>query len=162
MGHVFVIDSIIATCNMYYTPTTKPTIDSVQNILRDAYISTDENYGIEEAIQWADGFEIPSSAVDSDMRKFLAAGLDFKIMVKRQLSVNAAKRLSRERVDRLLPDNPEIEKLYDLPDEIDIPHRTTFIPNASSITTQPRDLYTRRQNVVRSSRARTCVYPPRS
>ena len=75
------------------------------------------------------------------MRKFRGAGLDFKVMVKRQLSVNAAKRLSRERVDRLLPDNPERGKLYDLSEGMVIPHSTTFIPNASGITTPPRDLY---------------------
>ena len=74
------------------------------------------------------------------MRKFRAAGLDFKVMVKRQLSVNAARRLSRERVDRLLPDNPEREKLYDLSDGMVIPHSTTFVPNASGITSPPRDL----------------------
>lgn len=76
------LNSIVATCNKYYQPMNKPTVDSIRRILTEAYISADENYGIEEAIEWANGFEIPSSAVASDMRKFRAAGLDFKIMVK--------------------------------------------------------------------------------
>ena len=126
---------------MYYRPSSKPTVDSVKKILKDAYISTDENYGIEEAVQWADGFEIPSPTVDSDIRKFRAAGLDFKVMVKRQISMNAANRLLKDRVDRLLPDNPEREKLYDLSDGMVIPHSPTFVPNASGIRTPPRDLY---------------------
>ena len=55
--------------------------------------------------------------------------------------MNAANRLSKDRVDRLLPDNPEREKLYDLSDGMVIPHSPTFVPNASGIRTPPRDLY---------------------
>ena len=72
------INCILTTCVKYFKPKTMPTVDSIRAILTDAYVSTDENYGIEDAIEWANGFEIPSSAVASDMRKFRAAGLDFK------------------------------------------------------------------------------------
>ena len=90
------INCILTTCVKYFKPKTMPTVDSIRAILKDAYVSTDENYGIEDAIEWANGFEIPSSAVASDMRKFRAAGLDFKTMVRRQISTNAANRLSKK------------------------------------------------------------------
>ena len=142
------LNSIVATCNKYYQPMKKPTVDSIRKILTEAYISTDENYGIEEAIEWANGFEIPSSAVASDMRKFRAAGLDFKIMVKRQIAVNSANRLSKDRVNRLHPNNPKRNKLYDLSDGMIIPRCPSFAPNALGETTPPRDLYLRVHSAV--------------
>ena len=142
------IDSIVATCNKYYQPVNKPTVDSTRRILTEAYIATDENYGIEEAIEWADGFEIPSEAVASDMRKFRSAGLDFRVMVKRQIKVNAANRLSKDRVNRLHPDNPERNKLHDLSDGMIIPHCPSFVPNATGESTPPRELYLKVHSAV--------------
>ena len=135
------INSIVATCNKYYQPANKPTVDSIRKTLIEAYIATDENYGIEAAVEWANGFEIPSSAVASDMKKFLEAGLDFKVMVQQQIAVNAASRLSKDRVDRLHPNNPERNKLHDLSDGMIIPHCPSFVPNALGETTPPRELY---------------------
>ena len=143
-----VIHSIVTTCGLYYKPETQPTADRIRQILTEAYVATDENYGMEEAIEWAKGFEIPHSAVTSDMKKFRAAGLDFKIMVKRQLSLNARNRLSKERVDRLLPNNPEREKLLDLSDGMVIPHCPSFVPNSLGETTPPRELYQKVHSAV--------------
>ena len=72
-----VINGIITTCKLYYKPDTQPTVDSVRKVLTDAYESTDESCGAEEAIEWAHDFEIPASTVASDMKNFRAAGLDF-------------------------------------------------------------------------------------
>ena len=143
-----IINGIIATCIKYYKPKVMPTVDSVREILTDAYISTDENYGIEEAIEWAKGFEIPHSAVASDMRKFRAAGLNFETMVRRQISTNATNRLSKERVDILLPNNPERSKLFDLANGMVVPHCPSFVPNALGKTTPPRELYLRVHTAV--------------
>jgi hypothetical protein len=143
-----VIKAIVTTCRLYYKPDTQPTIDNVRQILTDAYKSTDENYGAEEAIEWANGFEIPSSTVTSDMNKFRAAGLDFKVMVKRQISLNAANRLSKERIDKLLPNNPEKDKLYDLSNGMVIPQCPSFVPNALGETTPPRELYLKVHSAV--------------
>ena len=82
------------------------------------------------------------------MRKFRAAGLDFKTMVRRQISTNAANRLSKERVDILLTNNPERSKLYDLANGIVVPHCSLFVPNALGVTTPPRDLYLKVHNAV--------------
>jgi hypothetical protein len=125
-----------------------PTVESVRAILTDTYVSTDENYGIKEAIEWAEGFEIPSSAVASDMRKFRAAGLDFKSMVRRQISTNAANRLPKERVDMLLPNNPEKNKLYNLANGMVIPHCPFFVPNALGERSPPRELYLKVHSAV--------------
>ena len=133
-----VINGIITTCKLYYKPDTQPTVDSVRKVLTDAYESTDENCGVEEAIEWAHDFEIPASTVASDMKNFRAAGLDFKVMVKRQLSLNATNRLSKERVDKLLPNDPEREKLFDLSNGMVIPHCPSFVPNSLGETTPPR------------------------
>lgn len=143
-----VINAIVTTCRLYYKPEKQPTIDSVRQILTDAYKSTDENYGAKEAIEWANGFEIPSSTVTSDMNKFRAAGLDFKVMVKRQISLNAENRLSKERIDKLLPDNPEKDKLYDLSNGMVIPQCPSFVPNALGETTPPRELYLKVHSAV--------------
>jgi hypothetical protein len=103
---------------------------------------------VNKAIEWAKGFDIPSTSVDSDMRKYRAAGLDFKVMAQCQISVHAINRLSKERVDHLLKGNPERDKLNDLADGMVIPHCPTFIPNALGVTTPPRDLYLRVHSAV--------------
>ena len=50
------IKGIVSTCIQYYKPQAMPTVESIRAILTDAYVSTDENYGIKEAIEWAEGF----------------------------------------------------------------------------------------------------------
>ena len=66
-----VIHSIVTTCGLYYKPETQPTADRLR---QEVYVATDENYGMEEAIEWAKGFEIPHSTVASDMKKISADG----------------------------------------------------------------------------------------
>ena len=82
------------------------------------------------------------------MRKFRAAGLDFKTMVRRQISTNAANRLSKERVDKLLPNNPEKNKLYNLANGMVIPHCPFFVPNALGQRSPPRELYLKVHSAV--------------
>ena len=63
-------------------------------------------------MKWAGGFEFPQELVDSDLRLFRASGLNFSRMVERRLKSLAEGRLSRERVERLRPNNSECERLF--------------------------------------------------
>jgi hypothetical protein len=38
----------------------------------EAIVNTDGNYGIKEAVKWAEGYEFPQELVDSDLRLFRA------------------------------------------------------------------------------------------
>ena len=42
--------------------------DTLEELARESIASTDGNYGIQEAVKWAGGFEFPQDLVDNDMR----------------------------------------------------------------------------------------------
>ena len=59
----------------------KMPVGGLQQLVRDMVASTDGNYGIREAVRWADGFVFPQELVDCDLRLFRASSLNFTKMV---------------------------------------------------------------------------------
>lgn len=103
---------------------------SVRAIVEEAYKSTDGNYGMQHAITWADGFKIPQDALDADLRLFRESGSDFDRMVANRLRELQPYRFSRERIEAVISkDNPELNRLFDLADGMQVPLPTGFRPN---------------------------------
>jgi hypothetical protein len=87
-----VIKAIVTTCRLYYKPDTQTTIDSVLQILTDAH----KSMKITEQKKQSNG----QTALKFHLQRSKRYGLDFKVMVKRQIFLNAANRLSEERIDK--------------------------------------------------------------
>ena len=47
--------------------------------MKEAYEFVDEIYGIDAAVQWAEGFRIHVDAVARDLRMFRAEGLELRV-----------------------------------------------------------------------------------
>jgi hypothetical protein len=102
----------------------------VRALVEEAYKSTDGNYGLQHAIAWAQGFKIPQEALDSDLRLFKASNRDFDRMVSRRLKQLRPHRFSKERITAVISsDNPELPRLLDLADGMQVPLPIGFRPN---------------------------------
>jgi hypothetical protein len=115
--------------------------DALEDLAREAIASSDGNYGIQEAVKWAEGFEFPQDLVDSDMRLFRASQLDFSAMVRRRLKKIGATRMSAHRVERLRADNPERARLFDIANGMRVPLPVGFVPNGKGELTPLRPAY---------------------
>ena len=65
--------SILKTATRMFAPEAVLPIETLQQLAVEAIASADGNYGVKEAVKWADGFEFPQDLVDSDLRLFKAS-----------------------------------------------------------------------------------------
>ena len=136
-----VIKSVLDTAMSMFAPDEILPRDALEDLARESIASADGNYGIQEAVKWAEGFEFPQNLVDSDMRLFRASQLDFSAMVRRRLKKIGATRLSAYRVEQLRPDNPERERLFGIASGMRVPLPVGFIPNGKGERTPLRQAY---------------------
>ena len=135
------VESVMKTASSMFSSEDDLCEEGLINLIVEAIASTDGNYGIQEAIKWANGYEFPQHLVDSDLRLFRASQLDFNKMVKRRLTKLGDNRLSRLRVSRLREDNPELERLLDIAQGMRVPLPIGFLPNAKGSLTPLRPVY---------------------
>ena len=136
-----IIKSVLDTAtSMFSTDEILPR-DALEHLPRESIASADGNYGIQEAVKWAEGFEFLQNLVDSDMRLFRASQLDFSAMVRRRLKKIGSTRLSAHRVEQLRPDNPERERLLDIASGMRVPLPVGFVPNGKGERTPLRPAY---------------------
>jgi hypothetical protein len=115
--------------------------NALEQLAIEAIINTEGNYGIREAVKWADGFEFPQELVDSDLRLFRASALDFTKMVDKRLKKIGTGSLSTNRVEQLRPDNPERSRLFDIAKGMKAPLPEGFKPNAKGVLSPLRPAY---------------------
>ena len=118
-----------------------PPTEALRTTIAEAVEVASTNYGVTEAIDWADGFEFPQAMLDSDLRCFRAAQLDFETMVRRRLKTIKGSRLNPTRISMLRVDNPERELLLDLAEGMRVPRPNGFTPNGKSILSPLRPSY---------------------
>ena len=135
------IESILRTAMSMFAPDEALPRDDLEELARESIASADGNYGINEAIKWAKGFEFPQDLVDSDMRLFRASQLDFSVMVRRRLKKIGATRMSAYRVEQLRSDNPERARLFDIANGMRVPLPVGFAPNGKGERTPLRPAY---------------------
>ena len=137
----YLIREILATATAYFPHEEILPMALLHRIIIEAIHLTDENYGVNAAITWAEGYEFPQELVDSNVRCLRAAGLDFTSMVRQRLKTLSKDRLSLSRVDKLRNDNPEKSLLYGLADGMYVPLPEGFSPNGRIVTTGLRKTY---------------------
>ena len=139
--HPELIESVMKTAVSMFSSQDSLSYDSLTNLIIEAVASTDGNFGVQEAVKWANGYEFPQELVDSDLRLFRASQLDFNRMVERRLKKLGLNRLSHARVSRLREDNPERERLLDIAQGMRVPLPAGFTPNGKSLLTPLRPAY---------------------
>ena len=101
----------------------------IEELVEEAAEAARNDYGIEAANEWAEGYTFPPEFVDSDVRCLRAAQLDFRAMVERRLKILSKDRLSLNRVASLSPGNPEIARMADLAEGMRVAIPEGFTPN---------------------------------
>ena len=122
------INRILSAMRVYFDVTAS--IESVREIVAEAYRTTDAVYTLDDALQYAAGFKVPQEVLDSDYRLFQAHGRNFEQMVQRRLRSLLPNRLNRDRIiANISADNPDMAKLCDLVDGMTVHLPPDFRPN---------------------------------
>lgn len=103
---------------------------SLTSVIQQAFKDNDTEFGIYDAIQWADGFIIPDAAIAHDVGLFRASGLNFDKMAELRFRWLLTRRFNRDRVIAVIsPDNPDYSRMLQLADGMGVPVPTDFVPN---------------------------------
>jgi hypothetical protein len=113
----------------------------LRELIEEAAEAARDDYGVEAALEWADGYTFPPDYMESDVRCLRAAQLDFKTMVGRRLKQLAPGRLNAERVARLRADNPEKALMSDLVVGMKVHLLDGFTPNGMMERSKRRPIY---------------------
>jgi len=100
-------------------------------LVTEAYRVTDDDYGEQEAIVWADKFKFPSDIGDRDGALLKEANYDLGevVQVKHDL-MSLGGRPSAERIQAVVPvDDPDYHRFLGLVQGIEIVTAETFVPN---------------------------------
>ena len=121
---------------------------TVTDLLDEAYMSTADDYGLDEAIEWGGGFTIPESAVEEGEAAMLRHGGDFSGVVTEMKQRLAHERLSLSTVGTLSKCNPEVDLMKDLVDGVRVFTRDDFVRNGCLPPLPPRNMYLRAEGAV--------------
>jgi len=102
----------------------------VETIMEDAYKSVDLEYGIEEANEWANEFQFPSSVAWADTLELYNCNWDLSMVAKKKNSVLIKDRFSVERLHALWNrDDPDFQLLLELAEGVPVWRDVDFIPS---------------------------------
>ena len=125
------IGSWIRACFPGGAPTSEA---GILELIAEGAEAARNDFGVEAANEWANGYVFPPAFVASDIRCLQSAQLDFRKMVERRLKILSKNRLSRTRVGSLSPANPELALMADLADGMRVAIPEGFVSNGN----QPR------------------------
>jgi len=135
-------------------PAGKWSKEEVQTVVDEAYRTADGNFGEEAAAAWGTDFSWPEDVRVRD--DALAAECDFNLeaMARAQHAARASGRLSKERIERLVPqEDPDRERLMSLVEGMIVLTADDFAP--SGRPPKMRGLYKRMKNAVNKVLAET-------
>ena len=115
--------------------------DDLRELIKEATEAARDDYDAQSAVTWAEGYEFPALHIQSDVACLRAAQLDFETMVRRRLQILSPDRLSKERVVKLRPDNPEHRLMFDLVVGMKVFRPAGFVANRSLPRTPLRSSY---------------------
>lgn len=127
-----------AACFPHDSPSSE---QDLRELIGEAADAARNDLNEQSAIEWAEGYEIPASFVESDTALLRASALDFERMVERRLKILAPDRLSVERVSGLRADNPEKRLMLDLAAGMRVFRPEGFTPNGSDERSKLRKSY---------------------
>jgi hypothetical protein len=105
---------------------------AIVNLIVEAIIDCDLNYGEKATIKWADGFKWRQETLNKDLALFMELGMDIKVMVATRLAALKQERLNPQRVESLRAENPERERLLGLYEGMVVPKPEGFVFNGAT------------------------------
>lgn len=129
----------VSTC---FPEGAESSVRELQEVIQEASDAARDDFDIESANAWADGYEFPESYIRSDVACLRAAGLDFVKMVARRLEMLSSDKLSEARVLQTLHrDNPERPLMLDLVIGMKVHKPVDFMPNGTQSRSPLRSVY---------------------
>jgi hypothetical protein len=127
--------------------------DQVMALLREALAIADVDFNAEVAAAWGErefSSGIPREKVEADERELRVFGGDFDAMVQSRRDQLQPSRLNAERISQLTEGNPEIPRLLDLAEGMEVVTPPGFYPNGGLAEERPplRKLYCRTHKAV--------------
>ena len=102
----------------------------IMSLVTEAYRVADEDFGVMEAVSWAEGFTWPEDIHSRDTLRLEVAEGCLTTAVRTTQQEHAASRLSHERVDYWIPPSDEdFNRLHDLVDGMRVLVSDNFSPN---------------------------------
>jgi len=102
----------------------------VKEIVVEAYKSTDNIFGVSDAIAWGEGFHWPGEVFSRDARRAEASGFNLAVMARLQQEQMSSNRLSSERISQWIDrDDPAFQTLMDLVGGMRLFTDDSFQPN---------------------------------
>jgi hypothetical protein len=135
------VSASVAWAEPFFSEEVDKKKSSLAGLLSKAAESVRSIFDEKSAREWAQGFVIPQSLIDSDVKCLQAAQLNFVTMIRRRHIQISKGRLNRDRISRLRHDNPEIRLLLDLADGMRVHLPTGFTPNGAMTPTPLRKTY---------------------
>ena len=101
----------------------------VETIMSEAYKSVDLEFGVEEANEWANGFQFPDSVVWSDALELYNCDWDLSLVATKKNSILINDRFSAERLNALWNrDDPDFQLLLELAEGVPVWRSNDFLP----------------------------------
>ena len=123
------------------------TEEDVTRVIQEAHKATDGNYGEKEAKEWGADFEWPSDIRLRDEQLARECGFSVEVMARAQHETMKKERLSRERINKVVPDNdPDKQRLEDLVEGMRVLTADDFKPSGEP--PRIRNLYKRVKGAV--------------
>lgn len=94
----------------------------------EAYATVDKVFGIQAALEWANGFRFPAEAHTRDADQLRAAGYNLDALIAARQEALRPQRLNHSRLDKWNPSDPDLERLRSLVEGIHIPEDPAFVP----------------------------------
>ena len=99
---------------LYFPKVAQAQRTDIANIVDEAYRLADGEYDLAAAVKWADGFTIPRTAVDEDVKRLQDAGGCIVTMARRAREERGESQLLPLRVqESLSANNPEWDKMVE-------------------------------------------------
>ena len=113
----------------------------VNAVVTEAFEDNDKNFSIREAVEWGAGFTVPRGVVEADEALLASFSGDLEAMAEDRLRLGLDNRLNHGRVNNLLPENPEIERLHRLVDGMEVFLPDNFVANGQEEWPKLRNKY---------------------
>ena len=139
-----IVKELLASIIHYFQePDSEKERAAVIDLIIEAVMQCDLNYGEKAAIAWGDGFRWKETALAADLAMFEENGFDVSRMAHIRLNALKIDRLNLERVAGLRSDNPELERLKDLCEGMRVPKPADFVPNGKESSKGLHKVYKR-------------------
>ena len=137
----------VCECIRVIYPETSISERELRELVEESFVAADENYDVQEAVEWGKDFSWPEGVATRDLIKLKKNKYNLPAMVEEEHRLMSQQRLSVERIDEWVDRNdPDRQRLLDLAVGMRVLAAEDFQPNLRP--PPKRNLYLRVQNAV--------------